>query len=74
MSDRPATDDVTPLGWHVISGEALLDCLRAVEAGESPDMVYAAIWAASSHEHPSPDQWRAEVTVAGFTLALSRGG
>lgn len=68
------SEQVTPLGWHVISGEALLDALRAVEDGESPDMVYAAIYTSSDHETPVPDRWRAEVSLAGFTLAISRGG
>jgi len=28
------------LGWHVISGEQLLETLRRVAEGEDPDMVY----------------------------------
>lgn len=38
------------LGWHVIPGEALLSMLRRVEAGESPDMVYAEEYANADHE------------------------
>jgi hypothetical protein len=34
-------DDQRPLGWWCISGEALLDMLRRVQAGEDPDLVYA---------------------------------
>ena len=43
--------DTTPaLGWHVISGEDLLAALRRVADGESPDLVYAELWANAEHE------------------------
>jgi hypothetical protein len=45
-SDEPARD----LGWHVISGELLLDALRRVGEGEDPDLVYAELWANASHD------------------------
>lgn len=38
-----------PLGWHVISGERLLDMLRRVAGGENPDLVYAEEWANAEH-------------------------
>ena len=38
------------LGWHVISGEQLLEMLRRVRSGEDPDMVYAEEWANADHE------------------------
>jgi hypothetical protein len=38
------------LGWWSISGEALLDMLRRVAAGERPDLVYAEEYANSDHE------------------------
>jgi hypothetical protein len=41
-----------PLGYWTISGEALLDMLRRVAAGEDPDAVYAEVYANSRHEHP----------------------
>lgn len=38
------------LGWHVISGEELLEALRRVGTGEDPEAVYIEIWANSDHE------------------------
>lgn len=38
------------LGWHVISGEHLLELLQRVAAGEDPDLVYAEAWANADHE------------------------
>jgi hypothetical protein len=38
------------LGWHVISGELLLEALRRVAAGENPDLVFAELWANADHE------------------------
>lgn len=43
-------ETVTDLGWWCIHGEALLDMLRAVEAGENPDVVYAEAYASADHE------------------------
>lgn len=43
-------DTATPLGWHVISGESLLEMLRRCAAGEDPDLVYAEEWANADHE------------------------
>lgn len=40
----------TPLGWHAISGEELLDALRRCTAGEDADLVYAELWANAEHE------------------------
>lgn len=42
---------IKPLGWWAISGEAMLDALRRVEAGESPDLVYVELYANSEHAH-----------------------
>lgn len=39
------------LGWHVVSGERLLDLLRRAAAGETPDLLYAEEWANADHEH-----------------------
>lgn len=36
------------LGWWTISGEALLDMLREVQAGADPDLVYAEHYANST--------------------------
>ena len=38
------------MGWHVISGEDLLDALRRCEAGESADLVMTELWANAEHE------------------------
>lgn len=48
--------DPAPLGWWAISGEALLDMLRRVQAGEDPDLVYAEEYANTSHEHVEGDE------------------
>lgn len=42
--------DENELGWHVISGIHLLECLRRVAAGENPDLVFAELWANAEHE------------------------
>ena len=52
-SNRPSVPD---LGWHVISGEDLLDALRRVEQGEAADLVYAELWANADHEHVEGDE------------------
>lgn len=41
---------MTDLGWHVISGDALLDLLRRAAVGEDPDLLYAEEWANADHE------------------------
>lgn len=43
------------LGWHVISGEHLLESLQRAAAGEDPDLVYAELWANAEHERPDED-------------------
>jgi hypothetical protein len=43
-------DEVPPLGWWAISGESILEMLRRVENGESPDLVYAEAYANSRQE------------------------
>lgn len=40
------------MGWWTISGEAFMAALKQVQAGESPDVVYAEHYANSDHEHP----------------------
>ncbi len=46
---------MTPdLGWHVISGERLLELLRRASAGEDPDLLYAEEWANADHETVEP--------------------
>ena len=39
-----------PLGWHVISGESLLELLRRANAGEDANALYAEEWANADHE------------------------
>jgi hypothetical protein len=46
-------DPAPSLGWHVISGEHLLEVLGRVAAGEDPDLVYAELWANADHEEVS---------------------
>lgn len=41
---------MTDLGWHVISGEHLLEVLRRAAEGENPDLVFAEIWANAERE------------------------
>jgi hypothetical protein len=48
-------DEASALGWWTISGEAILDALRRVSDGESPDVVYAELYANSEHEYPGDD-------------------
>ena len=43
-------DEKDDLGWHVISGTHLLELLRRAAAGESPDLVFAELWANAEHE------------------------
>jgi hypothetical protein len=43
------------LGWHVISGEQLLDALRRCAAGADPDLIYAEMWANADHEEVTDD-------------------
>jgi hypothetical protein len=38
-------DSSPDLGWHVISGELLLDSLKRCANGEDPDLVMAELWA-----------------------------
>jgi hypothetical protein len=42
------------LGYHVISGEALLEMLRRCAEGEDPGVVYAEEWANAEHEQVPP--------------------
>ena len=49
-SGETSSEEIPNLGWHVISGEQLLEMLRRVAAGESPDLVYAEAWANATHE------------------------
>lgn len=39
-----------PLGYHVLPGTLLLECLRRCENGESADLVFAELWANGDHE------------------------
>ncbi len=43
------------LGWWAISGEALLEALKAVANGDDPDVVYAELYANSEREEASDD-------------------
>jgi len=38
------------LGWHTMSGEFFLACLRRVAAGEDPDLVYLEAYANAERE------------------------
>lgn len=42
------------LGYHVISGEALLELLRRAAAGEDPELLYAEEWANAEHQQVDP--------------------
>lgn len=44
------SEEAAPLGWHVISGEHLLELLQRVEAGEKADLVFAELWANAERE------------------------
>ena len=43
------TDEDT-LGWHVISGIHMLEVMRRCSEGESPDLVFAELWANAKRE------------------------
>lgn len=45
MAPPPRRPEQSGLGWWTISGEALLDMLREVDAGADPDLVYAEHYA-----------------------------
>lgn len=38
------------LGWHVISGEQLLETLRRAHNGEDPDLLMTELYANADHE------------------------
>lgn len=42
---------MTGLGWWAISGEAILEALRRASTGESPDLLYAELYANASTEN-----------------------
>lgn len=44
-----------PLGWHVLSGEDLMDAMRRTAAGEDPDQVYIELWVNAEHEQVPGD-------------------
>lgn len=44
-----ADDERDELGWHVIAGSHLLECLRRCQAGEDADLVFAELWANAEH-------------------------
>jgi hypothetical protein len=47
------SEPVAPdLGWHVLSGEHLLDLLRRAHAGENPDLLMVELWANAEREKP----------------------
>lgn len=46
--------EASDLGWHVIPGELLLDCLRRAAAGEDADVLFAELWANADHERIEP--------------------
>lgn len=37
------------LGWHVISGEQILNMLYDVASGEHPDVIFMEMWANAEH-------------------------
>ncbi len=47
-------DSELGLGWWTISGEALLEALKAVAEGDDPDVVYAELYA-NSERKEAPD-------------------
>lgn len=48
--------ELRSLGWWTISGEELLRALRRCAGGESPDVVYAEMYANSHHERFEEDR------------------
>jgi hypothetical protein len=44
------TDEPAHLGWHVISGDLLLELLNRAKEGENPGLLYAELWANATHE------------------------
>jgi hypothetical protein len=46
---------MSEFGWWAISGDRLLDMLRRVEAGESPDVVYTEEYANGHPEQVEPE-------------------
>jgi len=50
-----SNEEIPDLGWHVISGEDLLEMLRRVEDGENPELVYIEEWANAEHERPAEE-------------------
>lgn len=42
------------LGWHVISGERLLELLRRAAAGEDPELLYIEEYANADREEVEP--------------------
>lgn len=55
-NDEPLPPCPSPeLGWHVIAGTHLLECLRRCQAGEDADLVFAEIWANAEHEEVDPE-------------------
>ena len=37
------------LGWHVMSGEQLMEMLQRAADGEDPDLLFAELWANADH-------------------------
>lgn len=54
---RPESPELRPReplpGWWCISSEAIMQALRAVQAGDDPGVVYAELYSNSEHEQPS---------------------
>jgi hypothetical protein len=54
-AEEEVSAGTTDLGWHVISGEHLLECLRRVAAGEDPEFIFIELWANADHERVDAD-------------------
>ena len=56
---------MSDLGWWAIHGDTIMQALRAVAAGEDPDLVYAELYAnARSEDVPPHDGSQAATLIA----------
>lgn len=46
--------------WWTIHGQALIDALRRAHAGDAPEVVYAELYANSTHDRPPPSADKAD--------------
>lgn len=46
---------MSDLGWWTLPGEDLMEAMRRAHAGESPELIYAEMYANSRVEQPEGD-------------------